>query len=76
MFYRRRAGLPRPDVNQPVFDLDGRFLGIPDLLDLEAGLACRRWSWLSNSPLHNRGAGLVRRQHRDDNLWRWRRRTS
>ena len=25
-------------VNQPVFDLDGHFLGIPDLLEPEAGL--------------------------------------
>jgi hypothetical protein len=32
------AGLPRPLVNQPVWDLDGRLLGIADLLDEEAGL--------------------------------------
>jgi hypothetical protein len=32
------AGLPRPQVNQPVYDLDGRLLGLPDLLDEEAGL--------------------------------------
>lgn len=32
-------GLPEPLVNVPVFDLDGNFLGAPDLLDLEAGLA-------------------------------------
>ena len=31
MFYRQGAGLPRPQVNVPVFDDDGRFLGIPDL---------------------------------------------
>ena len=38
MFYQRQAGLPRPLVNRPVFDLDGRFLGTPDLFDPEAGL--------------------------------------
>ena len=32
------AGLPEPMVNPPVFDLHGRFVGIPDLLDLEAGV--------------------------------------
>ena len=32
------AGLPRPLVNQPVFDLRGRLLGYPDLLDPIAGL--------------------------------------
>lgn len=33
------AGLPTPLVNQPVYDLRGRLLGIADLLDLEAGVA-------------------------------------
>jgi hypothetical protein len=32
------AGLPTPAVNRPVFSLDGRLLGIADLLDEEAGL--------------------------------------
>ena len=32
------AGLPRPLCNWPVLDLDGRLLGIVDLLDVEAGL--------------------------------------
>jgi hypothetical protein len=32
------AGLPRPLCNREVFDLDGRMIGIPDLLDVEAGL--------------------------------------
>lgn len=32
------AGLPRPLVNQPVWDGRGRLLGIVDLLDEEAGL--------------------------------------
>jgi hypothetical protein len=30
------AGLPRPLVNPPIFDLDGRLLGYPDVLDAEA----------------------------------------
>jgi|GEM_PF-402865 len=32
------AGLPRPLCNHPVFDLDGRHLGTPDLVDPEAGV--------------------------------------
>jgi hypothetical protein len=32
------AGLPPPLVNQPVWDLDGRLLGVADLLDPDAGL--------------------------------------
>ena len=32
------AGLPRPLCNRPVFDLSGRLLGVPDLLDPEAGV--------------------------------------
>ena len=33
------AGLPRPLMNQPIFDLTGRHLATPDLLDLESGAA-------------------------------------
>jgi hypothetical protein len=32
------AGLPRPLCNRPIFDLDGRHLGTPDLLDPDTGL--------------------------------------
>lgn len=32
------AGLPRPLCNRPVFDRDGRLVGVPDLLDEEAGV--------------------------------------
>lgn len=32
------AELPRPLCNQPIFDLHGRHLGTPDLLDLETGV--------------------------------------
>ncbi len=58
MFYRREAGLPRPEVNVPVFDLDGRFLGIPDLLDVKSGLAVE-----FDGQDHR-----LRVQHRNDNL--------
>ncbi|WP_191277434.1 hypothetical protein [Nocardioides flavus (ex Wang et al. 2016)] len=33
-----RAGHPRPLANRPVFTLDGRFVGTPDLVDPEAGV--------------------------------------
>jgi hypothetical protein len=32
------AGMPRPLMNRPVFDLRGRHIGTPDLLDTEAGV--------------------------------------
>jgi hypothetical protein len=58
MFYRLPAGLPRPLVNRPVFDLDGNFLGIPDLFDPQAGLVTE-----FDGQDHRR-----RRQHQADNL--------
>ncbi len=57
MFYEREARLPRPLVNRPVFDLEENFLGIPDLLDPDAGLATEF------DGQDHRG----RRQHRSDN---------
>lgn len=39
MVWMLDAGLPRPLCNQPVFDLDGRHVATPDLLDVEAGVA-------------------------------------
>lgn len=38
MVWLREAGLPPPLVNRPVFDLSGRLLGYPDLLDPSTGL--------------------------------------
>ncbi len=32
------CGFPPPMCNQPVYDLDGRLVGVPDLFDPEAGL--------------------------------------
>lgn len=37
MMWTLSAGLPRPLVNRPVFALDGRLLGVADLLDEESG---------------------------------------
>ena len=52
------VGLPRPEVNLPVFDREGRLLGIPDLLWPDAALV-----------LEYDGSGhRDRRQHRDDNV--------
>lgn len=36
--WQLEAGAPRPRANCPVFDLDGRFVGTPDLLDPIAGV--------------------------------------
>lgn len=36
--WTRRAGLPRPLTNRPVFDLDGHHVGTPDLIDPGSGL--------------------------------------
>ena len=58
MFYRQIAGLPGPLVNQPVFDLEGAFLGVPDLFDPNAGLVTE-----FDGQDHRE-----RRQHREDNL--------
>jgi hypothetical protein len=38
LIYELEAGLPRPLVNQEIWDCNGRLLGIADLLDPEAGL--------------------------------------
>jgi hypothetical protein len=38
LIWRLDAGLPDPLVNQEVFSLDGRLLGVADLLDVEAGV--------------------------------------
>lgn len=58
MFYRREAALPRPAVNQPIFDRSGRLLGIADLFDEEAGLVTE-----FDGQDHR-----LRQQHRSDNI--------
>jgi hypothetical protein len=58
MFYRQVAGLPGPLVNQPVFNLEGAFLGVPDLFDPNAGMVTE-----FDGQDHRE-----RRQHREDNL--------
>jgi hypothetical protein len=37
LVWRLHAGLPAPLMNRPVFDLQGRHIGTPDLLDVESG---------------------------------------
>jgi len=54
------AGLPRPLCNRPVFDLQGRHLGTPDLLDPVAGVAGEY-----DSALHLEGAQRARDVHRE-----------
>ncbi|QDP98205.1 hypothetical protein FOE78_21920 [Microlunatus elymi] len=56
--YRQQAGLPAPLINQPIFDLEGRFLGEPDLFDPEAAVATE-----FDGEYHR-----DRFQHRADNL--------
>jgi hypothetical protein len=38
LIWERDAGFPHPLCNRPVFTRDGTFIGIPDLLDPEAGV--------------------------------------
>jgi hypothetical protein len=38
LIWTNTAGLDRPLTNQPVFDLHGRHMGTPDLLDVESGV--------------------------------------
>lgn len=45
--WTKRAGLPRPLCNAPVFDLDGQHVGTPDLIDADLGLL-----GLYNGPEH------------------------
>jgi hypothetical protein len=69
VYYVTVAGLPRPLVNVPIFDLHGRLLGIADLLDEEAGLVtefdgqdhCRRRQHRADNDREEEfeGAGLV-----------------
>ncbi len=58
VFYQLRAGLPRPQVNVPLFDRTGRLLGIADLFDEDAAFVCE-----FDGQDHRQ-----RRQHRADNV--------
>jgi hypothetical protein len=49
--WRIDAELPRPLCNRPLFDLNGRHIGTPDLLDVEAGVIGQY-----NGALHLAGA--------------------
>lgn len=62
LIWQLDAHLPRPLLNQPVFDRNGRHVGTPDLLDVEAGLVGEY-----NGALHligERPAADVRREER------------
>lgn len=65
MFYVLDLRLPSPSVNCAVFDRQGAFLGVPDLLDEEAGLALEYdgMRWRSARAAGHRDA----EQHREDN---------
>lgn len=54
------AGLPRPLCNHPVFDLDGRHIGTPDLFDPVVGLVGEY-----DSALHLEGAQRARDVRRE-----------
>ncbi|GAA4708223.1 hypothetical protein [Nocardioides conyzicola] len=56
-------GLTAPVTNRPVFDRQGRHVGTPDLLDVEAGLAVEY-----NSRLHLAGARHAKDLVRDDDF--------
>lgn len=58
VFVVEEARLPRPLVNVPVFDLDGRLLGMPDLLIEDAALV------LEFDGADHRSRG----RHREDNV--------
>jgi hypothetical protein len=67
LFWVLELELPTPLVNRPVFDLSGRFLGVPDLLDEASGLAMEYdgTAWRSDlKPSGHRDPD----QHREDNV--------
>ena len=67
MLYVLGVGAPTPLINPQVTDLSGRLLGLPDLLDPEAGLVLEydgsTWAGSVRTAGH-RDAG----QHREDNV--------
>lgn len=59
------AGRPLPLCNRPIFDLDGKHLGTPDLFDPEAGVVGEY-----NGSIHRRSAAARRDAERDDHFRR------
>lgn len=57
------AHLPRPLMNQPIFDLQGRHVATADLLDLEAGVVGEY-----NGSLHLDGGQHARDRRREETL--------
>ena len=66
MLYMVELGAPEPLVNCPVYDDSGRSLGIPDLLDVEAGLALEYDGDSWTDPARRNGH-RDHDQHREDN---------
>ncbi len=66
MFATLEVGMVTLQPNRAVFDRSGRLLGIPDLLDTDAGLAIEYdgASWRAERSHGHRD----RRQHREDNI--------
>jgi hypothetical protein len=58
--WEHEAGLPRPLCNRPVFDLNGRHLGTPDLIDPVSGVASEY-----NGAVHLEGAQRSRDVRRE-----------
>jgi hypothetical protein len=67
VLYVQGLGVPTPLINPEVTDLSGRLLGLPDLLDPEAGLVLEydgaRWAGTERDAGHRDPE-----QHREDNL--------
>jgi hypothetical protein len=61
LVWEREAGLPRPLMNQPVFDLQGRLIGTPDLLEPLSGTVGQY-----DSALHLEGRQRARDVLRDE----------
>jgi hypothetical protein len=61
LIWQLDAGLPRPLMNVPVFDLTGRHIGTPDLLDVEAGVVGEY-----NGAMHLEGARRARDVRREE----------
>jgi hypothetical protein len=59
------SGLPCPQVNLPLYDADGDFLAMPDLLDEEAGVVGEY-----NGAVHRGGQQRERDHARERRMWR------
>lgn len=65
LIWELAAGLPRPQCNVPVFDRSGALIGVPDILDIEAGVVGEY-----DGPLHLAGEQRARDIRREDRFRR------